>query len=232
MPKKIILNGNQLPWVDEVMHLGCTLQSDNSMKSDIIRKKCIFNNKINSLLQEFHAASPPVLLKCMNVYSTSFFGSPLWSLFDKSCDSLYKSWNVAIRNILKLDKQTHRYLIEPLSNVLHLKTSLCSRYIKFAKCITSSQKFTTRFLSNCLLYDGRSTFGKNIFNIIRECKSRFEDISPKTVKFNLKYWVPSVQEEIRIEMAKELMSAKDNVNKIEGFSQKEIMEMFTNICIH
>ena len=140
-------------------------------------------------------------------------------------DMIFFSWNLK-HDLFKIDDRLSIFPTTPPTCM-----SLC-KDSNHKHIYIYSQKFTTRFLSNFLLYDGRSTFGKNIFNIIKECKSRFEDISPKTVKFNLKYWVPSVQEEIRIEMAKELMSAKDNVNKIEGFSQKEIMEMFTNICIH
>ena len=37
--RNIILDGNKLPWVDNVKHLGHTLQSDNKMTMDIVQKK-------------------------------------------------------------------------------------------------------------------------------------------------------------------------------------------------
>ena len=46
----ILLNGDPLPWVKEVKHLGNTLQADNSMKTDCILKRGRFIGKVNSLL--------------------------------------------------------------------------------------------------------------------------------------------------------------------------------------
>ena len=45
----IKLNGDRLPWVNEIKYLGNTLQSDNSMKRDIAIKRGKFIGKINSL---------------------------------------------------------------------------------------------------------------------------------------------------------------------------------------
>ena len=61
--KELTLDDHALPWVDRVTHLGHTLQADNSMAMDINRKKGTFIGKVNSLLQEFHYASPEVLIE-------------------------------------------------------------------------------------------------------------------------------------------------------------------------
>ena len=52
----ILLNGDPLPWVQQVKHLGNILQCDNSMKIDCAMKRGRFIGKVNSLLQEFHFA--------------------------------------------------------------------------------------------------------------------------------------------------------------------------------
>ena len=49
----ILLNGDPLPWVMEVKHLGNILQSDNSMQKDCVTKRGTFIGKVNSFLQEF-----------------------------------------------------------------------------------------------------------------------------------------------------------------------------------
>ena len=64
----IILNGDPLPWVGEVKHLGNIIQSDNSMKHDVAVKRGQFIGKVNSLLQEFHFVNPDVFMKLLNVY--------------------------------------------------------------------------------------------------------------------------------------------------------------------
>ena len=48
------LDGEPLPWVRKVKHLGNILESDNTMKLDCAVKRGQFIGKINSLLQEFH----------------------------------------------------------------------------------------------------------------------------------------------------------------------------------
>ena len=128
------------------MHLGCMLESDNSMKSDIALKRGRFIGKINSILQEFHFAHESVLIKLLNIYSTSFYGSQLWDPLSNSCDRIYRSWNVAMRNVLNLDRKTHRYMIEPLSDCIHPKIMLLSRMVAFYKMQLDSPKFCIRYL--------------------------------------------------------------------------------------
>ena len=43
----IRLNGQDLPWVNKVSHLGCTLESNNSMKTDIQQKRGKFIGKVH-----------------------------------------------------------------------------------------------------------------------------------------------------------------------------------------
>ena len=125
----IILNGQELPWVKKVTHLGNVLEADNSMKADIAIKRGKFIGKVNSLLQEFHYVSSQLLIKLVNVYASSFYGSCLWDLLSKDVERIYTTWNVTVRNVFRLDRRTHRVLIEPLSDCLHLKAMLLSRYV-------------------------------------------------------------------------------------------------------
>jgi hypothetical protein len=50
----IILNGDPLPWVDSVKHLGNILDYENSMKKDCITKRGNLVGKVNSLFQDFN----------------------------------------------------------------------------------------------------------------------------------------------------------------------------------
>ena len=102
-------------------HLGNTLQSDNSMCHDILLKRGKYIGKVNSLLQEFHYVKPNVLTRLVLIYATSFYGSGLWNLQSPECEKLYVSWNVTIRQIFNLSRRTHRYLIEPVPQIQHLK---------------------------------------------------------------------------------------------------------------
>ena len=189
-PAPIKLNGENLPWVKKITHLGCVLECDNSMKLDIIQKRGQFIGKVNSLFQEFHYTSPEIMFKLVSTYACSFYGSQLWNLRSKEAEKLYNSWNVTVRHILNLDRKTHRCLIEPLSNRLHLKTILLSRLVSFYKGLINSKKFVVRFLARLSEYDHRTVLGKTLDYLQEECKLtgyELDGLTPTLVKKNLVY---------------------------------------------
>ena len=74
---------------------------------------------------------------------------------------LEATWNIAIREMFNLDRTTHRYLIEPISEMTHIKWSLIKRFVNFVRTIKLSPK---RQLKNLLMVskrDARSTTGRN-----------------------------------------------------------------------
>ena len=100
--EEIKLDGNNLPWVKDIKHLGHTLQEDNSMSIDITSKRGAFVGKVNMLLQEFHFAAPEVLLKLVQTYACNVYGSNTWNLFSTDCQRLFTSFNVAVRMVYNL----------------------------------------------------------------------------------------------------------------------------------
>ena len=103
------------------------------MNIDSDNKRFTFIRKASSLTQEFHFSSGDMKMKLMNIYAMSLYGSCLWDLFSDKSERLYKAWNVGVRIAFNVSRLTHRYLIEPISNVLHPKVILSSRFIDFKK---------------------------------------------------------------------------------------------------
>ena len=230
----VTLNGDLLPWVRKVVHLGCTLESDNSMKMDIANKRGKFIGKVNSLMQELHFATPEVLMKLINTYTTSFYGSPLWDILSADCERLYKSWNVTVRNVCNLERRTHRYLIEPLSGCLHPKVMLASRLVSFHKSLVNSTKFSVRFLARLVEKDRRTVLGSTLAYLIEECKidsGRLEELTPGVVKRKMMYACAPESELWRIQLALELQSVRDDGSSLEGFSRVEVEEMLASTCV-
>ena len=135
-PTKIILDGKPLPWVNELNHLGNTLETNNSMNIDCHNKKCKFIGKTHSLMQEFYFSDPDIKMHMIKVYASSFYGSSLWDLFGEKCERLYKTWNITIRTIFDVSPYTHRYLIETLSQSIHPKVFWSSRLLQIHNTIT------------------------------------------------------------------------------------------------
>ena len=110
----IILNGDPLPWVPEVLHLGHHLECDGSMKLDIAMKRGRFIGKVTSLKQEFNFVTPEVKMNLFNIYTKSFYGFNLWNINSKECHRLYSNWNIAVGKCFQISWQTHCYLIEKI----------------------------------------------------------------------------------------------------------------------
>ena len=225
------LDGNNLPWVESVKHLGHILQNDNSMRMDMAQKRGIFIGKTNSLLQEFSNVSPNILLKLFNATAMTFYGSNLWDLFSKNSERVYKSYNVAIRNILHLDRCTHRFLIEPLSNSIHLKTALASKFVSFHNSLITSSKKPVRFLARLVENDHRTVHGRNLSAIVQLCDMKnFSDLKPKLVKEHLSYMPTPEAEKWKSSMCKELLRVRGNDIEIPGFTNDEEEYLLKYLC--
>ena len=217
-----------MPWVPQL------IQKDNSFSLDILDKNRKYNGMVNSLLQEFYYATPEVMLKFVEVYATSLYGSQVWDISSKDYCKLVTSWNVLIRQILYLDRRTHRFLIEPLSGCKHLETVLYSRMLKFSESLESHMKFSLRFLHSLNKRDLRTVYGNNLQTIRDKFRKQFdskEEPSSKQVKQGMKYWVSDDKEILMTKCVIELQGVMTNELIIPGFNTVEIEEMFHNICI-
>ena len=232
--KPIKLDGHELPWVESIKHLGHILESNNSMKMDTAQKRGVFIGRTNSLLQEFNNIAPSVLLKLVNSTAMSFYGSNLWDLFCKDTERVYTAYNVAVRNILNVDRCTHRFLIEPLSDSLHLKTILASKFVTFHESLMTSSKLPVRFLAHLVADDLRTVHGRNLYGIATLCGMRqpidFGQLRSRLVKNSVRYRTIPDSEEWRVNMCKELLNVRENDVTVPGFSSDELEELLGYLC--
>ena len=119
----LILCNNELPWVKTGKHLGMRIDNTNNIFSrDIMEKRARYIQGNNQLMQEFSFADHLTKLFVNKVYNGHHYGMVLWDLYGKEANMAYNTWSVSIRRMLRLDRRTHRHLIEPLSGMEHLNT--------------------------------------------------------------------------------------------------------------
>ena len=201
-PRPIYFNGSPIPWVSKFKHLGHILYKDGNSSHDTVYKMNIFIGKFHSLCQLLKNKDPIIYVKLIKVYLIDFYGSNLWNFYDKSSQKFYTSWNRMIRNVFSLPYKTHRYLIEPVSGIPHLKTMVIDRFIKFHDSIVNCNKVITRNLAFIQAKDCRSDFGRNINNICRESNTLlFSNVK----KGAIKYFPISDIEKWRVPFLKELL---------------------------
>ena len=172
-------------------------------------------------MQEFYYAHPKTKLLLNNIYNTHFTGSVIWNLFSREAKMIENTWNVSIRKMMNLDRQTHRYMVEPSSDVRHIKFVFLKRFLKFTEKLEKSVKHPVRVLFNAVKQDCRSTTGSNLRRIMHLVKRTKVSKVKKKGKEG---------DEWRLTIMKELLSVYRKELKVEDFDKCEFTEILDHIC--
>ena len=178
-------------------------------------------------------AKPAILKKIFNIYATSFYGSGTWDIFSSECEKLYKSWNVTIR-IFNLDRCTHRYLIESISQCLHPKIMIASRYVSFYRSLVNSKKFCVRFLARLSEMDQRTVLGRTLGSLLSQCdlpQSRLAELTASLVKKKCSYMAVPEAESWRIPLLIELLKVRDGQLHLENLDYTENKNIIDHLCV-
>ena len=160
--KSMMLNDKPLPWVKRVKYLGTIITNDHDkLKEDVGSKRAKFIDNANSLLQEFRSAHPCIKSQINMIYNGSVYGGNLYELEGTMCKQLFNSFNVSIRTIWELPRQTHRYIVGELAGG-HMMSNMISNKINFYRRLESSHKVPVRLLFKLAARDLRTTTGKSL----------------------------------------------------------------------
>ena len=228
--KQVKLCGNALPWVTFGKHVGQTITNKcDGLKKDILVKRAKFIDKNHTLRQKFYFAHPDTLLHLNQVFNSDFSGSNVWDLFCNEQEMLENSYSTAVRLMLGLPRDTHRYFIEPLSRRLHIKSELIKRFLTFVCKIRRSKKTTLTYVLDMVEHDVSSVTGHNLYKIKERCEKeneRFLLPQESVVSFRD---VPE-GEQWRVSLAKELVECKSDRLDVHGFERDELNIILTWIC--
>ena len=227
------LNGNNLPWVKSIKHLGNKVENKiDGMCQDMKEKRAQFIQRNNEICQEFSFADPQTKIKLNDIYNSHFTGSNTWNLFCKEAESIEKTWNVAMRKMLGIDRCTHKYFVEPLSGTTHISTRLMKRFAVFIKKIESTNKIPMRVLYKTIRRDCRSVTGRNLRNIMLLVNAENVDaISAKSFSAIRYHDADDIVKYQSIEMAKELIEVRSRNMYIDNMGIVDINEILDHICI-
>ena len=170
------------------------------------------------------------------------YSSPLWDLFGKEAQKLYNQWNVLVRTIWGVSRETHRNLIEPLSSTTHLKNVLLCRFINFIKSLLKHEKESVRFLANLTVYNTETASGKNLKRIKLSTNNNILNYSNNKTKHNFPKiynlpkednWKPFIIREL-VEVVKGYSKMNSvvlpNIISSDNFSTQELEDLLTMLC--
>ena len=82
------------------------------------KRACYIDRNIDPI-QEFNLAHPRTINEIDKIQDSHFCGSVLWKLASQNVQKLEKTWNKSVRRMFDLPRETHCYLVEPLSETAH-----------------------------------------------------------------------------------------------------------------
>ena len=120
---------------------------------------------------------------------------------------LENAFNVSVRSLLGLPYNTHRYLIQPLANDIHLRQVLVKRFLQFCENLKACRKIVIKDTFNKIQYDARTTTGKNLAEISHLVMVPILKLTCCDAK-NIRYDEISNVDEFRVGCIKELIDIK------------------------
>ena len=225
------LCNNILPWVGTGKHLGMRIDNIKGIfERDTLEKRARYIQGNNQLMQEFSFASSATKMFINRVYNSHHYGSVLWDLYGRQVEMACNTWSVSIRKMLRVDRRTHRYLIEPLSGMKHLKRMILGSFLAFTKKLATSSKYAVRNVFAMMQNDCRSVTGSNIRNIMLNCtedKHRpFSNVGIEKVEL---YPCPA-DATWKIPLIKELIEMRDGGRTSTGWTMENITDTIDYLC--
>ena len=229
--QNLTLCGNPLPWTDKCKHLGTIITNKiDGCEEDMKVKNAKYVGKNIELNQEFFFAHPETKLKINQIYNSSYYSSPLWDLFGKGARKIESSFNRSVKIMLGLPYDTHRCLIEPLTDIKHVKKLLITRFLGFMENISKSKKEAIKMLMNTAKEDVRSITGKNYREIMLLVgKTSVKDVTKKDADM-IEYFQMEEKDSWKVEMIKEIINVKSNIANIDNLNTEELETVLTYLC--
>ena len=133
-----------------------------------------------------------------------------------------------MRRMFDLPRETHGYLVEPVSEAKHVRILMARRFLNFVNMIRSSKKIALRSLLKSIEHDTRSTTGYNLRSILLQTNvHHVHHLKPTDIKFKYKN-IPE-EDEFRVGFVQEIIEVKKNCLEVPDFSSDELDDIL-NFC--
>ena len=126
---------------------------------------------------------------------------------------------------------THRYLLESLSELQHMSTTLVRNFLKFVASIKKSAKPVLKQLFATAMSDVRTTTGSNLRNILLQTNLlNVDELHPGTADL-IRYKEILEIDKWRIPIIREIIDMKcGDIDPPEGWTIAELQEILDLVC--
>ena len=186
-PAPLVLCGRDLPWVESASHLGHMLHHSGTMDHDAAIARAKFIDQSVETRQAFNFASPVEILRALQVYCSSHYGSMLWNLQGESALQYFRSWTTAVKLAWGCPRGTRTYLVQQVlaCGSTSAELDIMARYCKFFQGLRNSPSTEVAVLANIVARDKRTCTGKNVSLVMEKSGCDIWSDSPGKVKSTL-----------------------------------------------
>ena len=137
----MILNNQPLFWVETATHLGHEFDSTGKQGLDCKIKQATYIGETVEILGLFEHAHPLHKITAIQTYACSFYGSNLFDFFGTEASSLYKAYNVSVRDAWLVPRHTKTYIVDNMlcGPLPHIKQAIMRRYVRFLQNLLHSE---------------------------------------------------------------------------------------------
>ena len=140
------------------------------------------------------------------------------------------TYNTSIKIMFNLDREAHRYLVEPISQSPHIKKVFIKRFIQFTIAINNCPKIAIKNVFNLVKRNCLSVTGSNLRNIMLLAqKQNIDELVPEDAQ-NIPYNNIPESEIWRLSVINEITDVKFGEAHVEGFTVKELNTILSYVC--
>ena len=140
------------------------------------------------------------------------------------------TWNVSFRVMYNLPRTTHRYFVEPVSGIPHVKKTLVKNFLNFINQIKKSNKEVSKVLLETIKNYCNSTTGSNLRNIMELVKKdNIEELIVEDAQMIVYKEIPA-EESWRIGVVKDIIDIKNKNASLENFTDEDLENMLDFVC--
>ena len=92
--------------------MSCTNLVQWRLERDILSKRAGFIDQSVDIRETFGFASPAEVLRAVELYGGSHYGSMLWELDSKAAHQYYNAWNTCVKLAWQVPRATHTYFVD------------------------------------------------------------------------------------------------------------------------
>ena len=206
-PDRLQLYDHVLPWVKQADHLGHVLSQNCNMETNARVMKAKYIEKTLEISETFSFARPQQVLRVLDIFTSDCYGLMLHDLASPSTESIFKSWNTAVKLTWNVPRSTYTYIVENhlAKNCHTLRHQIYSRYSRFFQNLLTSSSKEVSFLANIVSRDSQSVTNKNIELVKNAAGCSPWDFSTWRIKAGLKVSPIPENDEWRISLLSKML---------------------------